>query len=129
MEHLQINLPRSGAYDDDILGIRVHSNPYINTVTTGANKKDYPSFEDPDIMNQMRVVPPGNNPEASDINNDRPIFKSNHDGIPVSAEESNILFVGGLPNDCTRREVGRILCCICLCMYVFASLFLFLIVL
>lgn len=27
----------------------------------------------------------------------------------LSPEESNILFVDGLPTDCTRREVGRIL--------------------
>ena len=28
---------------------------------------------------------------------------------PISSRESNIIFVDGLPTDCTRREVGRIL--------------------
>ena len=33
----------------------------------------------------------------------------NPERVPISAQESNILFVDGLPTDCTRREVGRIL--------------------
>ncbi|KAK9274251.1 hypothetical protein L1049_019065 [Liquidambar formosana] len=41
--------------------------------------------------------------------NEKPSSLRNVDGLPVPAGESNVLFIDGLPNDCTRREVGRIL--------------------
>ena len=63
-----------------------------------------------------------------DVSNERPSSLRNLDGIAVPGRESNILFVDKLPNDCTRREVGRILflcnvfscyhayVCVCVCV-------------
>lgn len=97
---------------DDAVGSRVHSEPNI---------KAYSSLEDPDLSAKRGI----NSSVPDVVNNERPISKSNYDALPVSPGESNILFVGGLPKDCTRREVGRILCrvyvsacmhwCICFC--------------
>lgn len=99
--HLQVNLLRMGPYGgvDDTMGFRVHSEPSI---------KAYNPFEDPDF-NSKRDTLSGINSSVPDINNERPISKSSHDALPISADDSNVLFVGGLPKDCTRREVGRIL--------------------
>ncbi|CAK7352884.1 unnamed protein product [Dovyalis caffra] len=76
----------------------------------GASGKGYSSsLEDPGLLSQRRgdasvcataAIP--------DMINDRPGSLS-ADAPPVPKLESNILFVDGLPTDCTRREVGRIL--------------------
>lgn len=100
---------------DDALGSRVPSEPV----------KGYSPLEDPDLS-KIRDTPLGVNPGVPDVKSDRPVSKSSYDGLPISAADSNILFVGGLPKDCTRREVGRILCCLCVSLYVFVYLFLFL---
>ncbi|KAL2346575.1 hypothetical protein Fmac_000575 [Flemingia macrophylla] len=82
---------------DDTLGSRVHSEPV----------KSYSSLEDPDLSkNQDAQL--GINHGVPDVNNERPNSKSSYDGLPISAADSNVLFVGGLPNDCTRREVGHL---------------------
>ncbi|TKY74883.1 RNA-binding protein with multiple splicing [Spatholobus suberectus] len=82
---------------DDTLGSRVHSAPV----------KGYSPLEDPDLS-KKRDTPLDTNHGVSDVNSERPISKSSYDGLPTSAADSNILFVGGLPNDCTRREVGHL---------------------
>lgn len=48
-------------------------------------------------------------PEIPSILNDRPDSLRKADSIPVGGRESNVLFVDGLPSDCSRREVSRIL--------------------
>ncbi|RDX89420.1 RNA-binding protein 1, partial [Mucuna pruriens] len=82
---------------DDPVGSRVHSEPV----------KGYSPREDPDLS-KKRDTPLGINHAVPDVNSERPISKSSYDGLPISAADSNILFVGGVPNDCTRREVGHL---------------------
>ncbi|XP_020203877.1 U2 small nuclear ribonucleoprotein B'' [Cajanus cajan] len=82
---------------DDTLGSRVHSEPV----------KSYSPLEEPD-PSKNRDAPLSINHGVPDINSERTNSKSSYDGLPISAADSNILFVGGLPNDCTRREVGHL---------------------
>ena len=124
LDYLQVNLLRMGAYgvDDTLVGSRVHSEASV--VPTGHNIKGYSPLEDPDLS-KKQDTPLAINPAVADISNERPVSKSDYDGLQNSAGESNILFVGGLPNDCTRREVGRILCCIYVRLYACAYQFSF----
>jgi hypothetical protein len=100
---------------DDTRGSRVHSEH---------NATSYNPIEDVDLSAKRDTLS-GVNPGVPDpiANNERSISKSNYDALPVSAAESNILFVGGLPKDCTRREVGRILCHLYVCLYALVYLF------
>jgi hypothetical protein len=101
---------------DETRGSRVHSEHNVTS---------YSPLEDPGLSTK-RDIPLGVNPSVPDAiaNNDRLISKSSYDPVPVSAAESNILFVGGLPKDCTRREVGRILCHLHVLLYALVYLFL-----
>lgn len=105
---LQINLSRVGPYSgvDDAVSSRVLSEPNI---------KGYSPLDDP-VLRTKRDTSLGVNP---DVSNERPIPKANREGL----SDSNVLFVDGLPRDCTRREVGRILCYLCVCLYALAHLF------
>lgn len=94
---------------DDTRGSRVHSEH---------NATGYSHPEDPELSTK-RDTPLGVNPGVPDLNNES-MPKSNYDAVPVTAAESNILFVGGLPKDCTRREVGRILCHLYVWLYALA---------
>ena len=82
---------------DDALGSRVHSE----------SVKGY-SPADPNLGEKRDMTPLGISHGVSEVNSKRASSKSSYDGLPTA--DSNILFVGGLPNNCTRREVGRILC-------------------
>lgn len=104
---LQIGLFYSA---DDTLGSRVHSEPV----------KGYSPLADPDLTKKRDMTPLGISHGVSDVNSERASSKNTYDGLPISAADSNILFVGGLPNNCTRREVGRILCD-CLCAYAYRA--------
>ncbi|KAJ7958384.1 RNA-binding protein [Quillaja saponaria] len=102
-----INTSQPGAYGlVDIASIGVCQQPVIGGVTSGAHLKGYPSLdlEDSDVLSRKRDIQQG----VPDISNDRPISTKNMDGLSVPAAESNILFVDGLPTDCTRREVGHL---------------------
>ena len=58
----------------------------------------------------------GSSVSTDPISRERSVPSRSRDGLPVLKGESNILFVDGLPTDCTRREVGRILMLlVCLC--------------
>lgn len=114
---LQIGLFYSA---DDTFGSRVHSEPV----------KGYSPLADPDPSKKRDTTPLSITHGVPDVNSERPASKSSYDGLPISAADSNILFVGGLPKDCTRREVGRILCSLTslyVCLYVFACCLLFLV--
>lgn len=91
----------SGSYgSDDIAGIGTHATPGLNSLAVGATVRGYTPLEDPVLAKRDALdIKPG----IADIPN--PLIKS--DG--PSADQSNILFVDGLPTDCTRREVARIL--------------------
>ncbi|XP_058781101.1 RNA-binding protein 2-like [Vicia villosa] len=99
--HKDVSLFRTEPYGvDDTRGSRVHSEP---------NVAGYSPLEDPKL-NTKRDTLSGVDPGIPDAvaNNERSVSKSSYDALPVSAAESNILFVGGLPKDCTRREVGHL---------------------
>ncbi|AES73424.1 RNA recognition motif [Medicago truncatula] len=103
---------------DDTRGSRVHSEH---------NATSYNPLEDVDLSTKRDALLGVSTGVPDPIaNNERSISKSNYDALPVSAAESNILFVGGLPKDCTRREVGRILCHLYVCLYALVYLFLIL---
>ncbi|XP_011100421.1 RNA-binding protein 1-like isoform X1 [Sesamum indicum] len=97
---------RAGAYGvDDFAGIR--SEPGISGLTAGTSFKGYPSsFEDPSLLVRQRDVAPGTSPGIPDATYENSMRRA--DGPPVPAGESNILFVDGLPTDCTRREIGHL---------------------
>ncbi|XP_002280083.1 RNA-binding protein 1 isoform X2 [Vitis vinifera] len=99
---------RPGAHDfDDIMGIRVPPKPVIGGFTATTNIKGYPNpVEDPNLIGQRRDVAHGISPGIPDI--ERPSSFGNVESLPPPVQESNILFVDGLPKDCTRREVGQI---------------------
>ncbi|KAL0447371.1 UNVERIFIED_CONTAM: RNA-binding protein 2 [Sesamum latifolium] len=90
---------RAGAYGvDDFAGIR--SEPGVSGLTAGTSFKGYPSsFEDPSLLARQRDVAPGTSPGIPDVTYERPNSMRRVDGPPVSAGESNILFVDGLPTD------------------------------
>lgn len=85
---------------DDTRGSRVHSEHNVTS---------YNPLEDVDLSTKRDALLGVSTGVPDPIaNNERSISKSNYDALPVSAAESNILFVGGLPKDCTRREVGHL---------------------
>lgn len=106
---------RPGAFGlDDITGFGSRGTPRfggltagLGGLTAGMNMKGYPTpLDDPAAISQRRdpsLVTPG----IPDILPERSSLLRQADG-PLS-DESNILFVDGLPSDCTRREVARIL--------------------
>lgn len=72
--------------------------------------KDYSTpVEDTSLLSSRRDVGLGISPSIPDILNERSSSFAVGDGLPPVNKESNVLFVDGLPNDCSRREVGRIL--------------------
>ncbi|XP_042067858.1 uncharacterized protein LOC121811125 isoform X4 [Salvia splendens] len=96
---------RPGTYAvDDIPSIR--ADPSISGLIAGARYKGYPSsFEDPNLSVHHRDVASGISTVIPDVvGYDQP----RTDGNPVPTAESNILFVDGLPTDCTRREIGHL---------------------
>jgi hypothetical protein len=82
----------------------------IGGAIPGATGKGYLSpLEDPGLLSQRGDASVRVTAAIPDMINDRPGSLRSADGPPVPKGESNILFVDGLPTDCTRREVGRIL--------------------
>lgn len=76
-------------------------------LTIGIRHIDYPApFRDPSSIGQRRDVPPGNIPNIEERIYEKP--NSSRRADAVGGGESNILFVDGLPTDCTRREVGHL---------------------
>ncbi|KAG6770495.1 hypothetical protein POTOM_026179 [Populus tomentosa] len=82
----------------------------IGGAIPGSTGKGYPSpLEDPGLLSQRGDASVHVTAAIPDMINDRPGSLRSADGPPVPKGKSNILFVDGLPTDCTRREVGRIL--------------------
>lgn len=113
--YLQIRSLTPGAYAvDDTGGIRFRPEPILGVAASaGASIKGYPSpLEVPSLLSQRQAAAAVSISASvpADISKERPPGSlSNVDGPPVLKGESNVLFVDGLPTDCTRREVGRIL--------------------
>uniref|UniRef100_A0A5B6ZM08 RRM domain-containing protein n=1 Tax=Davidia involucrata TaxID=16924 RepID=A0A5B6ZM08_DAVIN len=103
-------LLRPGAYGlDDIAGIGVRPEPSLGGLTVGAGIKGYPSpLQDPSLLHQRQDIAVGISPGIPDLINERSGSLRKVDGLPVPAGESNVLFVDGLPDDCSRREVGHL---------------------
>jgi len=103
---------RPGAYSvDELAGIGVRAEPGFGGLSSGASIKGYPSpLEDPTLISQRRdAAARGLTPAIPDIINERPSSLRKVDGLSgAAAAESNVLFVDGLPNDCSRREVGHL---------------------
>ncbi|KMT13643.1 hypothetical protein BVRB_4g080290 [Beta vulgaris subsp. vulgaris] len=97
---------------DDIPGFVTRSDPLIGGLTPELSARGYPSsLEDSILISQRRDVPLGISsvlPGNPDIIYERPESQRRVDGISLHERESNILYVDGLPTDCTRREVGHI---------------------
>ncbi|XP_062022604.1 uncharacterized protein LOC133738932 isoform X2 [Rosa rugosa] len=96
-----------GVYGVDAVSVSVRAEPRL-TVTAGAG---FPSpLQAQTLLNQRHEVGAGIGSSVStDFSRERSVPSRSGDGLPVLKGESNILFVDGLPTDCTRREVGRIL--------------------
>ncbi|GAB4854472.1 hypothetical protein Ancab_023055 [Ancistrocladus abbreviatus] len=89
--------------------IGIQAEPGLGTPTTIINTRSYPSaLENPDLIRQRRDIPVGLSPHIPDTTYERHESFRKADGLAAPAEKSNILFVDGLPNDCTRREVGHL---------------------
>ncbi|XP_022880350.1 RNA-binding protein 1-like isoform X1 [Olea europaea var. sylvestris] len=98
---------RPGVYGiDDTAGVRHESG--LNGSMSRASIKPYPSLEDPNLLGHPRVAAPRISPGIPDATNERPNSVRRVESNQVPAGESNILFVDGLPNDCTRREIGHL---------------------
>lgn len=79
-------------------------------LTSVISNKGYLSpMRDPSLLVQRMDVAPIIEPSIHEKIYERPNSLGREDGLSVAIAESNILFVDGLPTDCTRREVGRIL--------------------
>ncbi|KAL7150848.1 hypothetical protein ABFS83_05G141500 [Erythranthe nasuta] len=96
---------RGGAYRVD----DIHSEPGVSGLIGGSSFRDYPSsFDDPNLLVRQRDVVSGTSSGIPDVSYERPNSMLRTDGPPVSAGESNVLFVDGLPTDSTRREIGHL---------------------
>ncbi|XP_021835361.1 RNA-binding protein 1 isoform X2 [Spinacia oleracea] len=104
---------RSRVYGlDDISGFAARSEPVIGGLAAGMSTRGYASsLEDPVLISQRRDIPLGISslpPGNPDMIYERPNSQRRVDSLSLQEAESNILFVNGLPTDCTRREVGHI---------------------
>lgn len=88
----------------------------IGGITSARNIGGYPTaLEDSNFIGQRRDVAHGAGPGITDIERPTSSLRKT-ESLPTLMRESNILFVDGLPKDCTRREVGRIhSACTCIC--------------
>ena len=96
---------------NDLAGIPTPVAPGISG-SARANMRGFSPLEGQTLV--RRDVSLGREPDISEI--ERPNPPRIPDGL--SDNESNVLYVDCLPNDCTRREVSRILsisCCGFMC--------------
>ncbi|KAH9653261.1 nuclear speckle RNA-binding protein A [Citrus sinensis] len=107
--HREVTPMRPGALGlVDTAGVGVHPEPGMVGITAVASVKGYSSpLPDPNLIGQRRDIAPGINPTIPDVINGVPSSLRNNAGSPLKKGESNLLFVDGLPTDCTRREVSQ----------------------
>ncbi|KAK2644941.1 hypothetical protein Ddye_020136 [Dipteronia dyeriana] len=109
--HREINPVQPGEYYDldKAAGIRAHPELGYAGVIGGASVQGYsPSLQDPGLIGRRQDAALGISPVIPDQLNEIPSSVRIVGGSPVIKGESNILFVDGLPTDCTRREVGHL---------------------
>lgn len=97
---LQINSLQPGAYGFDAIAATAAS-----AAAGPSIKGSFPSPLNDPTQRQDHLT----SQTIRDVSNERPSSLRNLDAAAVPGRESNVLFVDKLPNDCTRREVGRIL--------------------
>lgn len=114
---------RPGPYGlDDGVGVR--HDPALSGLTAEAGFRGYPThMRDPILMSQRPDVALGNASGTSELIHERPGLSPKVDGLLVNERptslpkvgevaaalnQSNVLFVDGLPTDCSRREVGHL---------------------
>lgn len=96
-------LPLSRDYGlGDYARIVNHATAGIGGLTSGASVRAFTPLEDPAIVRRDAAL--GVKPGFVDYERPDPPRKSE----VLSADESNMLFVDGLPKDCTRREVAHL---------------------
>ncbi|GAB2223567.1 hypothetical protein Droror1_Dr00017708 [Drosera rotundifolia] len=78
-------------------------------LTTGIRNRSYPPLrEDPTLLSQRREPSVGISPQMLDTVHEMTDSVRRGDTLAPPAGKSNILFVDGLPEDCTRRELGHL---------------------
>lgn len=93
---------------DDFVGLRPE--PGFSGMVSGSGLKGYTPYEDPpSLLAHPRDAAIGSSAPIPDVKSERPDSIIGVSGPPTAGGESNVLFVDGLPTDCTRRELGRIL--------------------
>ncbi|XP_065849355.1 RNA-binding protein 2-like isoform X2 [Euphorbia lathyris] len=98
--------PRSYGLDN-VMGIAVHPESAIGGVIAGSSGQGYLSpLKEPTLPRRDGSV--NVTSAISDMINGRPSSLRDTDGPSVLRNESKVLFVDGLPTDCTRREVGHL---------------------
>ncbi|KAM5566091.1 hypothetical protein ABKV19_019864 [Rosa sericea] len=95
-----------GVYGVDAVSVSVRGEPGL-AVTAGAG---YPSpLRAQTLLSHRHEAGVGiGSGVSTDISRERSVPSRSGDGLPVLKGDSNILFVDGLPTDCTRREVGHL---------------------
>ncbi|PPD66725.1 hypothetical protein GOBAR_DD36393 [Gossypium barbadense] len=84
----------------------LHPEPSIGSVPAGASIKGYPSpLKDSTLVDQRNDSPPGTKPGIPDALDENASARNGYGHIDAVGD-SNILFVDGLPTNCTRRERG-----------------------
>ncbi|KAK9210189.1 hypothetical protein WN944_002558 [Citrus x changshan-huyou] len=108
--HREVTPMRPGALGlVDTAGVGVHPEPGMVGITAVASVKGYSSpLPDPNLIGQRRDIAPAINPTIPDVINGVPSSLRNNVGSPLKKGESNLLFVDGLPTDCTRREEKKL---------------------
>lgn len=93
---------RSGDYGlDDFSRMAGHAPQGIGSLPVGNSVRAFTPLEDPALVRRDGVL----GVKAAIADYERSELRKS-EGLP--ADESNILFVDGLPNDCTRREVAHL---------------------
>ncbi|KAL9254954.1 RNA-binding protein 1-like protein [Drosera capensis] len=78
-------------------------------LTTGIGHRSCPSLrEDPTLLSQRREPSVGISPQMPDTVHEMPDSVRRCHTLAPPAGKSSILFVDGLPKDCTRRELGHL---------------------
>lgn len=94
---------RSGDYGlDGYARVGSHATPGVGGLPGGASLRAFAPLEDPALVRRDGAL--GVKPAIGDYDRSDALRKS--EGLP--ADHSNILFVDGLPKDCTRREVAHL---------------------
>lgn len=95
---------RPGGYTSDVLTGAVSQGmpPAYVGLPAGSIARAYSPLQDPTLSRRDASL--GIKPGLTDIERSEPLRKS--EGPVVN--ESNVLFVDGLPSDCTRREVAHL---------------------